>query len=417
MEKILDQILKNKGRASLVTTLVVSLLVLTCGFYNLITQPAKAASLTSVKDTLSTSAPATASNHIIQFITQTAIKNGDTIKIELDTLGTTDQFSIGAFTVSDIDFATSSSGTCSAIQTSSGDENINSSFTGGARYSVAISSSTDDITFTASSTAGTYVATSSCIVIRLGTNAIFQASGTNQITNPAKTAAVGTADVNDIKITFTGTPVADSGSALVATIEGVTVSVTVDASLTFTIDPVASSSCTQGGSATQVTTTTSTVPFGSSLVAVNTFYKGCHTLTISTNASSGYAVTTEENTNLLSGANTISDTICNGSTCDETPANAAAWSTATVNGFGYTCAGSDCVTGFSSGSNFAQFACKGTDAQCNPSTGAETQKTFMSSSTPVSNTTTTVVYKLSISGTQAAGSYSNTITYIATPTF
>ncbi len=423
-------VLKNKGRITIASTLIISIIVLTVGFYSSITT-SRAASLTYVKDTLSASstaslasAPSTTANHTIQFVTQTAIKNGDTITIAWDTLAPADEFVFPnaalAGYASSFDLATSSagqSGCATAV-----DEAIGGGFSGANRFSLAVSSSTDDMTITVTSTAGTYIATGSCVVVRFGTNAVFGASGTLQITNPGKTAAAGTADINDVKITFTGTPSADTGTALVATIEGVTVSVTVDSTLSFSMAGVAAASCSQGGpgASSTITTTTSTVPFGSSGITSNTFYKGCHLLTVSTNASSGYAITVEENTNLISaGGAVIQDTICGANFCGDTisAASTTPWSTSTDNGFGYTCDGTNCSSFFNSATEYNTFPCRGTTAQCDPGSGDESANTPISSSIPVSAVTSTIVYKLSISGTQTAGSYSNTITYIATPTF
>ncbi len=406
------------GSATVATTLIISLLVSASGFY-LLSRSASATALTSVKDTLSTSAPATVANHTIQFITQHNITNGDTIKVEFDTLGTTDQFTVAnSLFFTDIDLKHNNQGSCSG---SMANQTLGVAFTTvSSTFTVAVSSSTDDITFTATSTAGTYIPSGSCVIITVGTNSTYQSTGVNQITNPAKTAAAGVADVNDVKITFTGTPAADSGSALVATIDQVTVSVTVDSSLSFSISGVAGASCTQG-TGTQVTTTSTTVPFGSSLVAVNTFYRGCQDLVVSTNASSGYAITAEEKTSLLSGSITLDDTRCDfaSAECSEvvSAASTTAWATATNNGFGYTCSGSSCNSAFATATEYNQFSCTGSDAQCNPGSGGEAAQTPISTSTPVSADTSRIVYRLSVSGTQPAGSYSNTITYIATPTF
>lgn len=406
----------NRGAASLASVLIVSLVVFGGAFYYIVSQPVKAASLTSVKDTLSNSAPATASNHTIQFVLQTAVNESDTVVIEFDTLGTTDQFTINSLDYRDIDLLEGTSGNCDTPT----NENIGP-FDQGNTFSVTINSSTDSITFTATSTAGIHLATSSCVVIRIGTNAVFQASGTNQIVNPAKVAAAGTADIHDIAISFTGSAAADSGSALVAVIEGVTVSVTVDETLTFSIAGVTSGNCTQdGGASSTLETTATTVPFPSSSLSTNVFYKACQLLTVSTNASSGYAVTGQQNTSLRSSSgNTIDDTTCDDGACTEVVAAStiSAWGSATNNGFGYTCAGTPCNSVFSSATEFGQFACTGTDAQCDPGTGSETAYAFASTSASVSNSTSTVVYKLSVSGTQPAGAYSNTITYIVTPTF
>ena len=75
----------------------------------------------------------------------------------------------------------------------------------------------------------------------------------------------------------------------------------------------------------------------------------------------------------------------------------------------------DCA--ITAGTNYKQFACTGSAGNCDVSGGGETIQTVASSAVPVNNKVSRVEYKLSIDGVQPAGVYSNTITYIATPTF
>jgi len=181
---------------------------------------------------------------------------------------------------------------------------------------------------------------------------------------------------------------------MVAIIEGVAVSVTIDESLSFSIAGVTNTACTEGGTATQVTTTAITVPFGSSGLAANTFYKGCHDLTVSTNAASGYSVTNEVNTSLLrpgtdSGDKTIDNAICDDGSCTAVigTATTTPWATATANGFGYTCSGTACNAEFNAASEFNRFVCTGSDANCEPGSGGEAvaaNTTSITSATAVS---------------------------------
>jgi hypothetical protein len=208
----LKRLFKEKGRASIATTLVITSLMLSGGFYFLL-QPIQAASLTNLKDTLSTSAPATATNHTIQWTQQTALKQGDTFKLSFQS--SSPSIVMNGLTASDTDVLIStSSATCASglVQ----QDISNSTFSATSLFTVTAASSSNTIIFTATSTALTYIATSSCVQVLIGTNAVSQASGTNQLVNPTKVAAVGTADTPSIKITFTGTPAADSGTALIA---------------------------------------------------------------------------------------------------------------------------------------------------------------------------------------------------------
>lgn len=412
----------QKGRATLVTIISLSLIIASGGFYLTLNQ-ADAAVLSSVRATLTQSAPAATSSWTIQFVVPTLINESDTIVLDFDTLGTLDQFTLDpVLQADDFDLAEDTDGTPGSCSGTLTDENIGSTFGATTTFTVAVSTSTDTVTFTATSTAGTYIAASACVVIEIGSIATAQATGSRFITNPAKVAAAGTADIHDVAISFTGNAAADSGSALVAVIEGVVVTVSVAESLTFSIAGVASSSCTQGGSATQITTTTSTVPFGSSGLSSETFYKGCHDLAAATNAAGGFTISVQENTSLLAGTSTLDDTTCNSADCTEVIASGTTnvWSTATINGFGYTCSGTECNAAFTDGGaalGFNSFPCTGADASCDPGNGADAAQQPISTSSPTSALTNRIVYKLSFDAVQPAGDYTNTITYIATPTF
>jgi hypothetical protein len=363
---------------------------------------AEAAGLSSIQDTLSTSAPATLANHTIQFITATGVESStDTITLTFDT---SPGFTMGTFALLNFDLAVSAAGSCASFT----DKTLAASAASGVW---GVGQSSNVVTFTAPTNATTGEITAGrCVQIEIGANATNGGAGALQITNPTKVAAAGTADIETIDI---GGLFGDTGTALTATVEGVSVSVTVTESMSFSIALVNSGSCTgDSGSPTAVTTTATTVPFGS-IASSNAFYVGCHTLSVSTNGSGGYVVTTEENRSLKSTAGDyINDSVCD-STCSES--TGTAWATATNNGFAYSCVGTHCAT--NSVTTYKQFACTGADADCNPGTGAETIQTLASYNDPVSADTAVVHYKLSISGTQAAGTYTNTITYVATPAF
>ena len=134
-------------------------------------------------------------------------------------------------------------------------------------------------------------------------------------------------------------------------------------------------------------------------------------LTVSTGTPHGYSVLASEDhalsTNTLALA--VPDTTCDSGTCSEALANP--WTNTLTYGLGYRCdniAGTDCSLSFSDTSAFKQFA--------NSSSGKKPQ-VLMSNNAFVANTKAQITYKVNISGTQAAGIYSNTITYIATPNF
>lgn len=375
-----------------------------------------AAAVTNKKDTLSTSAPGVDANHTIQFITPTAVTQGMTIILDVDTLGTGDQFDLTSLAFGDFDVAEDTDGTPTSCSGTLTDETLAGS-QGASAWGVGVNTTTDTITLTAPSNSATYIAAGACIVIEIGTHATSGTTGTNQINNPSKTAAAGTADINDIAISGS---FGNTGSMLVATIEGVSVSVTIAESLSFTMAGVASGSCTSDtGSPTVIDTfgSATTVPFGTASSS-NSFYTACQLMSISTNATSGYIMTASENQSLLSNTDTIDDTTCDAAACTES--TGAAWATATNNGLGFWCqeaTNTSCTDAGDSTTEHRQFACTGADAVCDGGTGAETAQNVMQTTAPANNDQGRIHYKLSVSGTQPAGSYSNTITYIATPTF
>jgi len=135
------------------------------------------------------------------------------------------------------------------------------------------------------------------------------------------------------------------------------------------------------------------------------------TLTVWAGGAGGYQVTAQENKPLTSGSNnTIADTTCDDGDCDEHTAKT--WSEATTYGFGYTMYGNDVPTPFPTaapaGNQYKQL----TDISLN-----ETPEPVMSSNKVGKNRSATVNLKVNISGTQAAGTYQNVLTFIATPSY
>ena len=134
------------------------------------------------------------------------------------------------------------------------------------------------------------------------------------------------------------------------------------------------------------------------------------TLTISNGSAHGYTVTAQENHPLQvdsTGAQ-IPDTTCDAGTCTES--TSAAWSNTLTYGFGYRCdnvSGTDCATGFTTGTFYKQFA---------NMNASETPVGVMTGVNVGRNKQTQITYKANVSGTQPGGLYRNVITYIATPT-
>lgn len=139
----------------------------------------------------------------------------------------------------------------------------------------------------------------------------------------------------------------------------------------------------------------------------DTFSTASHTLTVSA-PGQGYSVSVYETSKLTKsgGSDTIPDTTCDAGTCTET--SAGIWTTPTNNGFGYNVTGNDIASDFLSSSYFRPFP--------DMSLG-ETPATIMTTNQAGKNRLSTVTYKLSPSATQASGTYSTQIVYIATPVY
>ena len=223
----------------------------------------------------------------------------------------------------------------------------------------------------------------------------------------------GVADSYSIAVeTYDGSAVLlDSSSLKVVANDGVQVSVTVPLFLNYTIAGITTGTapCYSGDTGTTMlnTTTATDASYGTGANTSNTFYIIGQTHTVSTNASGGYTINvyaSGDTTNgvLYDGAGSASTdyiphTSCDASGC-ATPGTFAAWATATNNGFGIsTQERANIWTRFGVGQS-ASFAIK-------------------TNAAAASNESTNTCYKLSFAGTQGAGYYSGTLTYIATPRF
>ncbi len=136
-----------------------------------------------------------------------------------------------------------------------------------------------------------------------------------------------------------------------------------------------------------------------------------NSLTISNGSAGGYTLTASENHQLLlpDSGSLIPDTTCDDGICSQSAS--AAWTSTLTYGFGYRCdniSGTDCASGFAATTFYKQFA----DAS-----KSETAQTVMSGTNAGEDIQSDITYKVNISGSQAAGTYTNVVTYIATPTF
>jgi len=259
-------------------------------------------------------------------------------------------------------------------------------------------------------------------------------SGSNLLVNPGPINGhtSGVSDVYMVDIasktsTNGGGTTIESVSSRVIPTEGVLVTVSIDESLNFTVAAVTSANlpttCGFTPAGNLVTTTVNSVPFGSNVTS-NTFYNGAQQLTVSTNAPGGYTVKVEESDQmgkdgvLCAGAsagesvNCIKDTTCDGGSCTQT--TSAEWTTASNNGLGYTLSNvSGTEASFLRNESSRTFSAK----QFADQEAGETKQTIMSKTGIVSGSSACVVYRLSVSGTQPAGAYQNTVKYTASALF
>lgn len=259
--------------------------------------------------------------------------------------------------------------------------------------------------------------------------------GGKALVNPAPVTGhvVGTADIYKISASTWN---AANGAAPqvgfvdmnIAPIEGVLVSATVPETLSFRVNTVnvgIGTTCGFTPAGTLVTTTTSSVPFGS--VSPGAFYNGAHQLVVSTNSPTGYVVKVDETDQMgLNGvkcvgsipaaASCILDTTCDGGgTCTES--TSAAWTTtgaASDYGLGYSLSqspGGGTPTLPFLGSvtfNAKQFA---------DSESGETKQTIMSKAGVASIDQACIIYRLDVNPTQTAGTYWNIVRYTASTLF
>lgn len=379
--------IKKHGKIALILALILVLV----GMYMAI-PIGQAADLTEEKDVITDSRPTELPDHDIKFKidASTTIADAETVTVQFQ-----------GFT----------SGT---VATVIGDWTILHDADGAGAYTAL--TPTTDWTFTDAGTSAsdpTYTFTfTSAGETAIGTNKYIQiqfVNGTDKLANPS----AGTYNV-DIDGTF-----GDTGAAMVAIIAGVAVTVTIVESLTVSVNAVTTADCPDfdNTSGNEVATTATTVPF--STVNVDTFYDACQDLRVATNASDGYSATIQETDQLTSGSDQILDGDCDG-TCDDTAETD--WATAGNNGFGY-CMDDQATYGDASATADAGWGTNGCDdadtyfKTIADAGAAETAQSIMSSADGVPDDRSYVGFRLSVGIAQAAGTYSNTIVYIVTPTY
>jgi len=359
----------------------------------------QAASLTVVKDTISDSDLGVVANHTITFTLSKYIPVSGKIVLDFN-----DSFSVaGMLDYTDIDMASST-----------GEYTLAATAGTGAGSALGVATSTGEvITITFNDT--DEIATSTVITIEIGTHATTAETGDKQITNPPSAASydinIATQNASSVQI--------ETADARVAIIDDVVVTATVSATLTFTVSAVGSKETNQGvnGAWNDATSTATTLAFGT--LTVNSSSTMAQDLAVTTNASDGFTVNIFQDQNLTSAGSDDIDCFQDSSCVAYTSASAWAAPAGTLNTegtyghfgitsqdatLGTTCAndyyGNDLWAGLT-GTTQAEVMCH---------TGAADGSTADKGATRVG-------FNIEISALQEAGDYTNTLTYIATPTY
>lgn len=368
--------------------------------------PGQAADTLLESDLLSDSRPTTTANHTIYFKVQTApTSTASTIILDFD-----NSFLFTSVTTSDIDLSTTTA-TSNCAAATYGDYPVFETPTA-TRWGWSTSANSI-MTFTPHTNIDNgSMATNTCVRVRIGTNATSTAGyvGASGAVNKIVNGWPGVKAI-DISGGF-----GQTGKMQVAIIEGVTVTATVSESLTATVH--ASTTCVLlTGSTGTGSSTTTTIPFA--ITTSEDFYDACQELEIATNAASGYSATLHKTDSLtIVGGTTI---IANGN-CDGacTTSTAAVWQTDTNNGFGY-CMKDRTLNGAQvADASWGTNPCGSTAANQFfkvIGTSSTDAVTVMKSNTPTSTNYSYIGYRLSVDGSQAAGTYNTTLVYIVTPTY
>jgi hypothetical protein len=223
---------------------------------------ASAAQLTFVSDTASSSAPSAATNHYIKWTSPNAVAAGGLITIQYDPSG-------GAFAFDPV------FGTGSLTMTGA---TLVGACTGGPTDEVTLTATTSDtITFTVCGGGDSVLAGAKTLNV-----------SENKITNPSGAGSY-------VVRIFNGAT--DFADTRVAIISQVTVTAAVDTSLTFTINAVLPG-VTVNGTTTTATSTATTITFGTTTPGVPKV--AAQDLRVTTNAKNGFQVTVIQSGNLTS---------------------------------------------------------------------------------------------------------------------
>ena len=368
--------------------LIVSVLFWAVGVPTMV-KPVKAAYMSAVSDTLSHSDNGSLAAHTVQFTNSTSTKAGDTIVVTADPAG-------GSFVEY---YSTASSSDILLLH--NGVQLTQAASCGTNVYTVAATNyntgTNEGLTFTLCPS--TTIAAGETISIQIGTTT---ASRLWQNPNAGPDGA-------SYRITIGGTAAA-SGETRVAVLPHITLTATVNTTFTFTVTPVPSGN-TVGGDLLTQTSSTTTIPFGT--LASGTPQIVAQRLNVTTNAQNGFAVTVQEDQPMTANSGSLIYLFKDGATT--TVPTAWTHPTATLNAY----------------QTYGHLGITSTDADLNSNEFSNatlyagniiTPRVVFSHNGPTNGITnnqgsTTVAYKIESTDLLPAGTYTNQVQYVATPTF
>jgi len=136
-------------------------------------------------------------------------------------------------------------------------------------------------------------------------------------------------------------------------------------------------------------------------------------LTVNSESAKSFTVIASENKPLTSSNATIPDTSCDLGNCNSS--TAAPWAGTLTYGFGYRCddvSGTNCASGF-----LTDLGAAASSAYFKPFSISPTNQTIMSSTKGGRGRKSQISYKVNVSASQPTGTYTNVVTYIASPGF
>jgi hypothetical protein len=258
--------------------------------------------------------------------------------------------------------------------------------------------------------------------------------------NPTKSAVAGTADTWKLTINTTdsGGGIIDSSKTIIGTVESVQVQASIEPTLTFTIAGLANATgygaggtgvtqCGTEASNSGIDSTATTVNLG--ILISTQINKAGQTLTVTTNASQGYAITATSSGHFinaatgiwLADANVGNPANNNSLSANDTPVPAAI--TAGTPAFGISPCGPDVPTSSPNWGGTGQTVAAGALFSNPWNTGTNGFYATIASYTGgavsgnLTHGTTVIRYAATPAGNTPAGTYSTVLTYVATPTF